>query len=124
MKIFWLVKQKGLWVDNMMELCTMINRIKTVVCVLLVTLAIQSCKGAAPQIEIISSITTQDGLSHHGLNKEQAIVHLKKGLRHWEKYAEVGQKQYKSQLLSRAGAADWQKGYENAKKDILLLEEK
>ena len=57
-------------------------------------------------------------------NLKQAIVHLKKALKHWEKYAEVGQKQYKSQLLSRAGLADWQKGYENAKKDILLLEEK
>ncbi len=56
--------------------------------------------------------------------KEQAIVHLKKALKHWENYAEVGRKQYKPQLLSRAGLADWQKGYENAKKDILLLEEK
>ena len=57
-------------------------------------------------------------------NLKQAIVHLKKALKHWEKYAEVGQKQYKSQLLSRAGLADWQKGYENAKMDILLLDEK
>jgi hypothetical protein len=55
-------------------------------------------------------------------NKEQAIAHLKIALKHWEKYAEIGQKQYKSQLLSRAGMADWQQGYENAKKDIWLLE--
>jgi hypothetical protein len=61
---------------------------------------------------------------HKENNKEQATVHLKNALKHWEKYAEVGQKQYKPQLLSRAGAADWQKGYENAKNDILLLEAK
>ena len=57
-------------------------------------------------------------------NPKQAIVHLKMALKYWEKYAEIGQKQYKSQLLSRAGLADWQKGYENAKKDILLMEGK
>ena len=56
-------------------------------------------------------------------NKEQAIAHLEKALEHWEKYAEAGQKQYKSQLLSRAGWVDWQEGYDNAKKDILLLED-
>ncbi|MEP1489552.1 MAG: hypothetical protein ABJL44_01840 [Algibacter sp.] len=27
------------------------------------------------------------------------------------------------QLLSRAGHANWQQGYENVKKDILLIEE-
>jgi hypothetical protein len=57
-------------------------------------------------------------------NPKQAIVHLKKALKHWAKYAEIGQKQYKSQLLSRAGHADWQRGYEMAKKDILLMEER
>ena len=53
---------------------------------------------------------------------EQAIVHLKKALKHWELYAEMGKKQYKSQLLARAGIADWDRGHEMAKKDILLLE--
>jgi hypothetical protein len=57
-------------------------------------------------------------------NTEQAIEHLQKALGHWEQYAEVGQKLYKSQLLSRAGLADWQQGYENAKKDISLLQGK
>lgn len=57
-------------------------------------------------------------------NLEQAIVHLKKALKHWEKYAEIGKKQYKPQLLSRAGHADWQRGYDMAKKDIVLLEKK
>lgn len=61
---------------------------------------------------------------HKDNNKEQAIVHLKKALKHWEKYTEIGKKQYKPQLLSRAGLADWQQGYENAKNDILLLEQK
>lgn len=56
-------------------------------------------------------------------NPKQAIVHLKKALKHWGKYTEIGQKQYKSQLLSRAGHADWEEGYENAKKDISLIEE-
>ncbi|MCH6255105.1 hypothetical protein MLD52_00995 [Puniceicoccaceae bacterium K14] len=55
---------------------------------------------------------------------KKAIECLKKALKHWERYAEIGQKQYKSQLLSRAGHADWQRGYENAKKDIMLLEAK
>ncbi|WP_197171181.1 hypothetical protein [Novipirellula aureliae] len=55
-------------------------------------------------------------------NPGQAILHLKEALTHWEKYAAIGQQQYKSQLLSRAGQADWQQGYENAKKDILLME--
>jgi hypothetical protein len=54
----------------------------------------------------------------------QAVLHLEKALKHWEKYAAIGQKQYKPQLLSRAGQVDWQEGVENAKKDILLLEGK
>ena len=53
---------------------------------------------------------------------KQAIVHLKKALKHWELYAEIGKEQYKSQLLARAGNADWDRGHEMAKKDILLLE--
>ncbi len=56
-------------------------------------------------------------------NPKQAIVHLKQALKHWASYAEIGQRQYKSQLLSRAGSADWQRGYEMAEKDILLMEE-
>jgi alpha-L-fucosidase len=54
-------------------------------------------------------------------NTEQAIVHLKKALVHWKHYAKIGQTLYKSQLLSRAGLADWQQGCENAQKDIVLL---
>ena len=57
-------------------------------------------------------------------NPKQAIVHLKRALKYWEEYAEIGQKQYKSQLLSRAGWADWQQGYENAQKDISLVKGK
>ena len=52
---------------------------------------------------------------------KQAILHLEKALKHWAKYAEIGQKQYKPQLLSRAGHADWQLGYKNAEKDIFLM---
>ncbi len=54
---------------------------------------------------------------------KQAVAHLKLALSHWEKYAEIGSKQYKSQLLSRAGNADWQQGFENAKNDIQLIED-
>jgi hypothetical protein len=54
----------------------------------------------------------------------QAIDHLEKAAAHWKKYAEVGKKQYKSQLLSKGGWADWDLGYENALKDILLLKGK
>jgi len=57
-------------------------------------------------------------------NPDQAIEHLKKALIHWEEYAKIGQKLYKSQLLSRAGLADWQQGYENAQKDISMLQNK
>lgn len=59
---------------------------------------------------------------HKKTNVKQAIIHLKKALKHWEKYAEIGQKQYKPQLLSRAGLAHWQRGYDMAKQDISLLE--
>jgi hypothetical protein len=54
---------------------------------------------------------------------DQAIVHLERAADHWLKYAEIGKSQYKSQLLSRAGWADWDTGYENALKDIELLKE-
>lgn len=57
-------------------------------------------------------------------NLDLAIEHLEKALVHWEKYAEIGQQQYKSQLLSQGGFADWEKGCENARKDIELLKEK
>jgi hypothetical protein len=56
-------------------------------------------------------------------NVDQAIVHLERAAEHWLKYAEIGKSQYKSQLLSRAGWADWDTGYENALKDIELLKE-
>jgi hypothetical protein len=55
-------------------------------------------------------------------NPAQAVEHLKKALSHWERYAKVGKTQYKSQLLSKVGWADWQQGYENARKDISLCE--
>jgi hypothetical protein len=53
-----------------------------------------------------------------------AIDHLKKAAGHWKKYAAIGEKHYKSQLLSKAGFFDWQLGYENAIEDIRLLESK
>ena len=56
-------------------------------------------------------------------NIDLAIAHLEKAAEHWLKYAEIGKRQYKSQLLSRAGWADWDNGYENALKDIELLKE-
>lgn len=56
-----------------------------------------------------------------GQNPEQAIEHLNKALAHWENYAEIGKRQYGPQLLSRAGWADWDQGYENALKDIALM---
>lgn len=56
-----------------------------------------------------------------GQNPEQAIEHLSKALAHWKNYAEIGKRQYGSQLLSRAGWADWDQGYENALKDIALM---
>ena len=55
---------------------------------------------------------------------EQAVEHLKKAAEHWKNYAAIGSKQYKSQLLSKAGWFDWQQGYENALKDIFLLKSK
>ena len=58
---------------------------------------------------------------HKENNTEQAVIHLENALKHWKKYAEVGQKQYNPQLLSKAGQANWELGYENAKKDILLI---
>jgi len=54
-------------------------------------------------------------------NPDLAIEYLEKALVHWGKYAAIGQKLYKSQLLSQGGFADWQQGYENARKDIELL---
>lgn len=56
-------------------------------------------------------------------NVDLAIVHLVNAAEHWKKYAKIGKRQYKSQLLSRAGWADWDTGYENALKDIELLKE-
>lgn len=52
----------------------------------------------------------------------QAIEHMMKAAAHWKKYAMIGRRQYKSQLLSKGGWADWDQGYENAKTDIFLLE--
>lgn len=63
----------------------------------------------------IRAADTKDDQPRH------AIEHLKKAAAHWKHYAETGQKQYKSQLLSKGGWADWQQGYENALKDIVLL---
>ena len=54
---------------------------------------------------------------------EKAIKHLEKAAEHWKRYAEIGKKQYKSQLLSKGGWADWDQGYENALKDIVLLKD-
>ena len=51
----------------------------------------------------------------------QAIEHLKQAAAHWKRYADTAQEQYKSQLLSKGGWADWQQGYENALNDIALL---
>lgn len=53
----------------------------------------------------------------------QAIEHLKRAAAYWKLYAEVGQRQYNSQLLSKGGWADWDQGYEDALKDITLLEQ-
>ena len=52
---------------------------------------------------------------------QQAIEHLKKAAAHWKDYAQIGRTQYKSQLLSKGGWADWKQGYENALQDIVLL---
>ena len=52
---------------------------------------------------------------------QQAVEHLKQAAVHWENYAAVGSRQYKSQLLSKGGWADWEQGCENARKDISLL---
>lgn len=52
---------------------------------------------------------------------KQAILHITLAAEHWKHYAEIGEKQYHSQLLSKGGRADWQQGYENALKDISLL---
>jgi len=52
---------------------------------------------------------------------QQAVEHLKKAANHWKNYAAIGAKQYKSQLLSKGGWVDWQQGYKNALKDIILL---
>lgn len=51
----------------------------------------------------------------------QAIKHLKTAAEHWRDYARVAGNQYSSQLLSKGGWADWQQGYENAVRDIVLL---
>jgi hypothetical protein len=53
-----------------------------------------------------------------------AVERLKKAAEHWKKYAAIGSKQYRSQLLSKAGWFDWQQGYENALKDIALMQRK
>ena len=55
---------------------------------------------------------------------ELAVKHLEKAAEHWKRYAEIGKKQYKSQLLSKGGWADWEQGYENALKDISLVKDK
>ena len=52
---------------------------------------------------------------------QQAVEHLKQAAVHWKNYAAIGAQQYKSQLLSKGGWADWQRGYENVQKDIVLL---
>jgi hypothetical protein len=52
---------------------------------------------------------------------QKALRHLKQAAAHWKHYAETAQKQYKSQLLSKGGWADWQQGYANALQDIALL---
>lgn len=52
---------------------------------------------------------------------QQAVEHLKKAVAHWKDYATIGQRQYKPQLLSKGGLADWQRGYENVLQDIVLL---
>jgi hypothetical protein len=52
---------------------------------------------------------------------QEAIQHLKKAAGHWRRYATVAGKQYASQLLSKAGWADWPQGYEHALKDVELL---
>ena len=61
-------------------------------------------------------------------NKEndpgKAIEHLEKAAGHWKAYAETGQNQYKSQLLSKGGWVDWHEGYENAQMDIELIRKK
>lgn len=55
-------------------------------------------------------------------NPGQAIDHLKKAAAHWENYAAIGKRQYVPQLLSKGGWADWQQGYENALRDVSLLQ--
>ena len=42
----------------------------------------------------------------------QAVEHLKKAAAHWKNYARIGKRQYRSQLLSKGGWADWEQGYE------------
>ncbi len=55
---------------------------------------------------------------------QQAAEHLKRAVVHWKNYATIGQRQYKPQSLSKGGPADWRQGYENAKRDVILLEGK
>jgi len=55
---------------------------------------------------------------------QQAITHLEIAAEHWKKYATVGAAQYKPQLLSKGGIADWNEGYQNALKDIQLIKNK
>ncbi|MFC1761430.1 hypothetical protein ACFL6U_05055 [Planctomycetota bacterium] len=51
----------------------------------------------------------------------QAVIHLKRAAEHWKKYATIRKNQYKSQLLSKGGWADWQQGHENALRDVNLI---
>ena len=52
---------------------------------------------------------------------EQAVEHLVAAAAHWKDYATIGARQYKPQLLSKGGYADWDQGYDNALKDIELM---
>ncbi|RMD82691.1 MAG: hypothetical protein D6820_03315, partial [Lentisphaerae bacterium] len=55
-------------------------------------------------------------------NPARALEYLKKAYNHWLKYAEIGKRQYKSQLFSKVGWFDWDESCENAHRDILLCE--
>jgi len=55
---------------------------------------------------------------------QQAAEHLKQAVAHWENCARIGQRRDKPQLLGKGGPADWRRGYENAKRDVILLEGK
>lgn len=54
--------------------------------------------------------------------KAKAIEHLTTAAEHWRNYMEAAQRQYKPQLLSKGGWADWQQGYKSALKDIESLQ--